>query len=91
MLDDQVTPKYSQISAEMCKLNTSKDKAVHRGAFCQFSFRWIHYYDSNKSTRKETGKTHLYAVQCRVAKNCNFSSCIDKIIVANGKDLTINI
>ena len=22
---------------------------VHRGAFCQFSFRWIYYYGSNKS------------------------------------------
>ena len=37
-------------------------KALHRGAFCQFSFRWIYYYGSNKSTGKETGKTHLYAL-----------------------------
>ena len=29
----------------------------HRGAFCQFPFRWIYYYGSNKSTGKETGKT----------------------------------
>ena len=36
--------------------------AVHRGAFCQFSFRWIYYYSSNKYTGKETGKTHLCAV-----------------------------
>ena len=28
---------------------------VHRGAFCQSSFRWIYYYGSNKSTGKETG------------------------------------
>ena len=35
---------------------------MHRGAFCQFPFRWIYYYDSNKSTGKETGKTHLCAV-----------------------------
>ena len=27
------------------------------------SFRWIYYYDNNKSTRKETGKTHLCAVR----------------------------
>ena len=33
-----------------------------RGAFCQFPFRWIYYYGSNKSTGKETGKTHLCAV-----------------------------
>ena len=30
---------------------------VHRGAFCQFPFQWIYYYDSNKSTGKETGKS----------------------------------
>ena len=35
---------------------------VHRYAFCQSSFRWIYYYSSNKSTGKETGKTHLCAV-----------------------------
>ena len=33
--------------------------APHRGAFCQFPFRWIYYYGSNESTGKETGKTHL--------------------------------
>ena len=37
-------------------------ESMHRGAFCQFSFRWIYYYGSNKSTGKETGKTHLYAM-----------------------------
>jgi hypothetical protein len=31
-------------------------KPVHRGAFCQ-------YYGCNKSTGKETGKTHLCAVR----------------------------
>jgi hypothetical protein len=35
---------------------------LHRGAFCQFPFRWIYYYASNKSTGKETGKTHLCAL-----------------------------
>ena len=29
---------------------------MHRGAFCQFPFRWIYYYDSNEFTEKETGK-----------------------------------
>ena len=38
------------------------EKQMHRGAFVQFSFRWIYYYGSNKSTRKETGKTHLCAL-----------------------------
>ena len=36
-------------------------KTVHRGAFFQFLFRWIHYCHSSKSTGKETGKTHLCA------------------------------
>ena len=35
---------------------------VHRGAFFQFPLWWIYYYGSNKSTGKETGKRHLYAV-----------------------------
>ena len=32
---------------------------LHRCAFCQFLFRWIHYNGSNKSTGLETGKSHL--------------------------------
>ena len=35
---------------------------VHRGTFCQFSFRWIHSCHSSKSTGNETGKTHLCAL-----------------------------
>ena len=30
--------------------------AMHRGAFCQFPFRWIYHYDSNEYTGKETEK-----------------------------------
>ena len=41
---------------------SSHFNAVHRGAFFQFLFRWIHYCHSSKSTGKETGKTHLCAV-----------------------------
>ena len=33
--------------------------AVHRGAFCQFPFRWIYYCHSSKSNGKKTGKTNL--------------------------------
>ena len=29
---------------------------LHRGVFCQFPFRWIYYYGSNKSTGNETDK-----------------------------------
>ena len=35
---------------------------VHRGAFCQFIFRWFYYCHSSKSTGKKTAKTHLCAV-----------------------------
>ena len=35
---------------------------MHRGAFCQFPFRWIYYCHSGKSTAKETGKTHFCAL-----------------------------
>ena len=37
-------------------------KAWHRGAFCQFTFRWIYYCHSIKSTGKDTGKMHLCAL-----------------------------
>ena len=37
-------------------------RTVHRGAFCQFTLRWIYYCLSSKSTGKETGKTHRCAV-----------------------------
>ena len=47
---------------------------MHRGAFCQLTFRWIYYYGSNKSTRKETDKTHLCALAWNFAVNlqCHF-------------------
>ena len=38
--------------------------ALHRGAFCQFPFRWIYYCHSSKSTGEETGKTHLCGNLC---------------------------
>ena len=39
-----------------------RSKPVHRSAFYHSSFQWIYYYGSNKSTGKETGKSHLCAV-----------------------------
>ena len=50
----------------------SLEHATHRGAFCQFPFRWIYYYDGNKSTGKETGKTHLCAVSWKGHKFSSF-------------------
>ena len=35
-------------------------------AVCQFIFRWIHIYDSKKSTWLESRKLHLCAVLCTV-------------------------
>jgi hypothetical protein len=43
--------------------------AVHRGAFCQFPFRWIYYCHGGKSTGKKTGKMHLCAVDEFDSKN----------------------
>ena len=43
---------------------------MHRGAFCQFPFRWIYYYGSNKSTGKENWQnTPLWLT------NSNFQRC----------------
>ena len=53
-----------------CFSSAVLSRSVHRGAFWQFPFRWIYYYSSNKSTGKETGKTHL----CAVAGICRGSS-----------------
>ena len=39
-----------------CKVASSRP---HRGAICQFLFRWIWYCHSGKSTGKKTGKLHL--------------------------------
>ena len=43
-------------------IHTSKKcyQVLHRDAFCQFPFRWIYYYGSNKSTGKETGNYTVY-------------------------------
>jgi hypothetical protein len=43
---------------------------LHRGAFYQFPFWWIYYSGSNKSTGKETGKTHLCALLSKSALRC---------------------
>ena len=41
---------------------------MHRGEFYQFTFRWIYYKGSNKSTQKETGKLHLYSMRRKKPK-----------------------
>ena len=57
--DNSTVCKNWQSFAQIC---TVKLRAVHRGAFCQFSFRLIYYCHSSKSAGKKTGKTHLCAV-----------------------------
>ena len=60
-------------------LYSEKDKKLknnlplHRGAFCQFPFRWIYYCHSSKSTGKETGKIGLYWKSRPVRKSGKFS------------------
>ena len=48
---------------------------LHRGAFCQFLLRWIYYYGTNKSTGKETDKTHLCALVWLAILNLVRHSC----------------
>ena len=50
-LKQQSSKKYIGITVNLI--------TVHKGAFCQFPFRWIYYCHSNKSTGKEPGKMHL--------------------------------
>ena len=52
---------------------------MHRGAFYQFSFRWIYYYGSNKSTGKETGKTHLCSLPLPNINNYTLIFCIKQV------------
>ena len=54
--------------------------ALHRGAFCQFPFRWICYYGSNKSTKKESVKMHLCAL-CNGWKQSPI--CFDVYLLSN--------
>ena len=55
---------YSSLSCKKVEYNIQYMPIgpLHRGAFCQFPFRWIYYSYSSKSTGKETGKTHICAL-----------------------------
>ena len=50
---------HIDIERYICYCFVNKTWGLHRGAFCQFSFRWIYYCHNSKSTGKETAKTHL--------------------------------
>ena len=53
---------HDAVNIDKSSQNWIVDCTVHIGAFCQFTFWWIYYCHSIKSTGKETGKTHLCAV-----------------------------
>ena len=53
----------------VCQLSTS------RVTFCHFFFRRIYYCHSSKSTKKETGKTHLCAAVCQLKNKENPTLC----------------
>ena len=57
------SPNFGSPSSDgLSKIGRHFSNKVHRGAFCQFPFRLIYYYGSNKSTGKETVKSHLCAL-----------------------------
>ena len=68
--------RFCQLSARSHLIFPCYIPEVHRGVFFQFPFRWIYYYVSNKSTEKETGKSHLCAVGWWIQK---VQKCIDVI------------
>ena len=73
--------KVYEGNSQNLTLFSIKKSPLHRSAFCHFTFRWIYYYGSNKSTGKETGKTHLCALHCRtlfegLLLQCNQSSIL---------------
>ena len=61
-LNPQSSWRESKFDQGLLFFWTEHFSPMHRGAFCQFPFRWIYYYCSNKSTGEETSKTHLCAM-----------------------------
>ena len=69
--------------------------AVHRGAFWQFPFRWIYCFGSNKSTKKETGKTHFSVLlkrdmQLLLLSFLGFSELVTQMITINHLNCHLN-
>ena len=57
-------PRKSQFLCSTLDISISQKPQypTAQGVFCQFPFRWIYNYGSNKSTGKETGKMHFCAL-----------------------------
>ena len=86
ILNKNVAKRNAVKRWDRCYIYYISDAVLHKGAFCQFPFRWIYYYGSNKSIGKGTGKTHLcvstvllfYVVglrRCRVKAVQFFCAC----------------
>ena len=62
----KITPLRSLATVKYCSTVTkcirNYQERIDVFSQCQFFFRWIYYCHCSKSTRKETGKTHLSAV-----------------------------
>ena len=56
---------------------------LHRGAFFQFLFQWIHYCNSRKSTGRESGKTHLCALSDCCTLHCKSLSLYFALYIHN--------
>ena len=66
------------------KLSSSISYTAQR-CVCQFPFLWIYFYSSNKSTGKETGKTHLCVLVCSETKSKHrkYSSRMEILLFRN--------
>ena len=62
ILDHNLFYRVNKVRLKEVSILNHLVSSLHRGAFCLFTFRWIYYYGSNKSTGKETGTTHLCAL-----------------------------
>ena len=67
------------------------DQGLHRGAFCQFTFRWIYYCHNSKSTGKKTGKRHLCAVSRLVFRYTGLKWLDLQILLLTVLDVTPSI
>ena len=78
-VNDLAHSVYCSCGAETIDAQWARISPLHRGAFCQSSFRWIYCYGSNKSTGKGTGKLHL--CECMELKNVfNKKAIISSIV-----------
>ena len=61
--------KKKQFDFQINQFYGQASNPLHRGAFFQFTFRWIYYCGSDKSTGNETDKTHVCALSYWIISN----------------------